>query len=170
MAVPQDSNPPQNDPHDRPRPEPLPGQPPRQPPAITACHRHQPPPLAASPLAITAVTATSALASAITPPIATTSAPVPATPVTPGPCRDPHHASRSRITADPTSARHAPLPLPSSPPRCRVSLRSQCETSTLCNMSQPHPARPPGLTPGPGATTRHWNMGLSPGPYLLRSI
>ncbi|KAG6871292.1 hypothetical protein C0993_003531, partial [Termitomyces sp. T159_Od127] len=64
--------------------------------AITARQRHQPPPLVASP-AITAVTATSALVSAITPPIAAMSALAP--PVTPGPRRDPHHASQSRITA-----------------------------------------------------------------------
>ncbi|KAG6873493.1 hypothetical protein C0993_001400, partial [Termitomyces sp. T159_Od127] len=52
----------------------LPGKPLRQPLAITAHHCHQPLPPPASPLAITAMTITSALALAITPPVTTTSA------------------------------------------------------------------------------------------------
>ncbi|KAG6875002.1 hypothetical protein C0993_011252, partial [Termitomyces sp. T159_Od127] len=77
---PRDSNPPQNDPHDRPRPGPLPGHHwPSLPPATAT---------PGTPLAITAVTATSAPASAITPPIAATSAPAPATPVALGPHGD----------------------------------------------------------------------------------
>ncbi|KAG6859295.1 hypothetical protein C0993_004161, partial [Termitomyces sp. T159_Od127] len=98
---------------------------------ITTHQRHQPPPLVAS-LAITAVTATSAPVSAITPPIAATSALAP--PVIPGPHRDPHHASRSRITAaDLRTPR--PAPTPSSPHHHHVSLCFQCETSTPHDMS-----------------------------------
>ncbi|KAG6863498.1 hypothetical protein C0993_011269, partial [Termitomyces sp. T159_Od127] len=96
---PQDSNPLKTTPTTAPGPDRYPANSlgsPRPSPPITACQRHQPPPLAASP-AITAVTATSALVSAITPPIAATSAPAP--PITPGPHQDPHHASQSRITA-----------------------------------------------------------------------
>ncbi|KAG6871305.1 hypothetical protein C0993_003521, partial [Termitomyces sp. T159_Od127] len=165
--------------------QPSPKQPPGPPQAQTATrptplaassyHRLSPPPATATHsilLTITAMTATSGPASAITPPIAATSAPAPATPIAPGLCQDSHHASQSRITADPTSARHTPLPLPSSPPCHCMSLHSQCETSALHNMFQPppHPIWPPGLTPSSSATTCHWNPGLSPGAYLLRSI
>ncbi|KAG6863466.1 hypothetical protein C0993_011364, partial [Termitomyces sp. T159_Od127] len=71
---------PQNNPHDHPRLGPLPSQPPS---ATPGHHRLSPPPATATPgipLAITAMTATSALASTITPPITATSALAPATP------------------------------------------------------------------------------------------
>ncbi|KAG6898009.1 hypothetical protein C0993_007152, partial [Termitomyces sp. T159_Od127] len=102
------------------------------PPAITARQHHQPPPPAA-PLAITTVTAT------LAPGLGYHTTSVPAPPVTSGLGRDPHHASQSCITADPTPAHHALLLLPLT-------------------------------TPSPGAATCRWNPGLSPGPYVLRSI
>ncbi|KAG6883303.1 hypothetical protein C0993_006925 [Termitomyces sp. T159_Od127] len=87
---------------------------PRPSPAITAhchhSHRHS-----RRPPAITAMTTTSALGLGYH----TTS--VPAPPITPGPRQDPHHASRSRITTDLTSACHALLPLPLTAPLPRVS-------------------------------------------------
>ncbi|KAG6883007.1 hypothetical protein C0993_008316, partial [Termitomyces sp. T159_Od127] len=168
---PQDSNPLLTTPTTAPGPDRYPANSlssPRPSLAITAYQCHQPPPLAAS-LAITAVTATSAPVSAITPPIATTSAPAP--PVTPSPCQDPHHASQSRITA--TQSPHA-MPrshslLTSPPPR--VSAFPVRDLHAMRHVStSPCPARPLGLTPSPSATTRCWNPGLSPGPYILRSI
>ncbi|KAG6877427.1 hypothetical protein C0993_007507 [Termitomyces sp. T159_Od127] len=164
---PRDSNPPQDDPHDRPVPGPLPGQPlgsPRPSPAITGHHHHQPPPLVASPAitahhcpsppqppppaappAITAVTATSAPA----PPVTLACAETPIT----------HHASQSCITADPTSARHIPLPFPPHRPAAAclcVPGRDLCATqhiSTLPRMapgSHPKPRRrDPPLEPQP---------------------
>ncbi|KAG6865303.1 hypothetical protein C0993_008160, partial [Termitomyces sp. T159_Od127] len=75
--------PPQNHPHDYSGPGALLGRPPQQPSGITVCHHHQPPPPPATPPAITAMTVTSALALAITPPVTATSAPAPATPGAP---------------------------------------------------------------------------------------
>ncbi|KAG6882619.1 hypothetical protein C0993_009835 [Termitomyces sp. T159_Od127] len=115
-------------------------------------HHRPPPPVTATshcylrhPLAITAVTATSAPVLAIMLPIAATSAPALATPVTPSPCRDPHHASQSCITTDLTFARHTPLLLPPHHPT----------TVCLCISSMKPPRRvtclnltPPCIAPG----------------------
>ncbi|KAG6882217.1 hypothetical protein C0993_011482, partial [Termitomyces sp. T159_Od127] len=138
---------------------------PRPSPPITTCQRHQPLPLAASP-AITAMTATSVPVSAITPPIAATSALAP--PVTPGLRQDPHHASRSRITAArPLHAMPRSCFLLTAPPP-HVSAFPVQDLHTARHVStSPHPMWPPGLTPSPGTATRHWNPGLSPGPYVL---
>ncbi|KAG6867228.1 hypothetical protein C0993_005392 [Termitomyces sp. T159_Od127] len=121
-------------------------------PAILAAPGHHcpslPPATATTdiPLAITTVTATSALALAITLPVtatsavalaipdtssttATTSALAPATSGTlPGLCQDPHHASQSHITIDLTFACHTLLLLTSSLSRDYMSLRSQSKT------------------------------------------
>ncbi|KAG6882164.1 hypothetical protein C0993_011736 [Termitomyces sp. T159_Od127] len=136
---PWDSNPPKTTPTTAPGPDRYPANSlgnPRLSLAITARRHHQPPPLAAFPAitghyrhshrhlrhppAITAVTATSVPVSAITLPIAATSTPAP--PVTPSPCRDLHHASRSCITATNLCSPH-PASAPSSPHHHHVSLR-----------------------------------------------
>ncbi|KAG6867485.1 hypothetical protein C0993_002227 [Termitomyces sp. T159_Od127] len=174
----------QNHPHDCSRPGPLPGQLPWPSPAITARQRHQLPPPAASP-AITAhhhpsppqppplmappghhhrdhhISAGSWLSHHIS--TGTTRHPWP----TPRPpscimiahhCRQPPHAtprSRSLLTA---------------PPPCVSVFPVRDLHATRHVLTLPRPTQPPGLTPSPSATTRHWNPGLSPGPYVLRSI
>ncbi|KAG6897322.1 hypothetical protein C0993_007607, partial [Termitomyces sp. T159_Od127] len=112
---------------------------PRPSPAITACHRHSHRHLR-HPLAITAMTTTSAPVSAITLLIASTSALAP--PVAPGLRRDPYHASQSCITATrPLHAMPCSRSLLTAPP---------LRVSALCNMSQPCPA-PRGLQVSPQA-------------------
>ncbi|KAG6882422.1 hypothetical protein C0993_010598, partial [Termitomyces sp. T159_Od127] len=127
-------------------------------PAITGhhCHSHR---HLWHPPDITAMIATSAPVSAITLPIAATSALAP--PVTPGLRRDPHHASQSCITADPTSARHALLLLP---PHCSttvclciISARPLCYATCL-NLA------PPCTAPGSHPKPQHHNPPLEPGP------
>ncbi|KAG6867686.1 hypothetical protein C0993_012428 [Termitomyces sp. T159_Od127] len=161
QSQPRDSNPPKTTPTTTPGPDRYPANSLGSPwpsPAITARHCHQPPPPAAS-LAITAVTTTSAPVSAITSPIATTSALAP--PVTPGPCQDPHHASQSRITADPTSACQAPLPLPPHHPTtaclCASSTRP-LRCVTCLNLA------PPRMAPGSHPKPRRCDPPLEPGP------
>ncbi|KAG6876030.1 hypothetical protein C0993_006143, partial [Termitomyces sp. T159_Od127] len=111
-------------------------------PAITATSHHH----LRHPPAITAMTATSAPVLAITPPIAATSVPALATPITsntrhpPGLHRDPHYASQSCITDQPDLCMPCPAPAPFSLPHHCVSPCFQYKTSTLHNMSQPHPA------------------------------
>ncbi|KAG6874959.1 hypothetical protein C0993_011400 [Termitomyces sp. T159_Od127] len=143
----------------------LPKPPPRPPQARTAtrptplaitAHHHPSTPLATATCgtpAITAVTATSAPGLSYH----TTSAPAP--PVTPSPCRDPHHASQSCITTDLTPARRAPLPLPLTAPLPCVSaflvrdLHATRHVSTSPHMapgSHPKPRRrDPLLEPRP---------------------
>ncbi|KAG6880808.1 hypothetical protein C0993_004244, partial [Termitomyces sp. T159_Od127] len=153
-----------NHPHNRPGPGPLTRP---TPPAITGHHRPstpQPPPLAA-PLAITAMTATSALGLGYH----ATSAPAP--PVTPDPRRDPpscimiaHHCRRP-----PLAMLRSRSLLTAPPPRVSALPVRDLRTARHV-LASPHPARPPGLIPSPSAATRCWNPGLTPGPYVLRSI
>ncbi|KAG6898659.1 hypothetical protein C0993_005316 [Termitomyces sp. T159_Od127] len=105
-------------------------------PAITATSHHH----LQHSSAITAMTATSALASAITPPIAATSVLASATPIAPGLRQDPHHASQSCITADPTSTHYDPLLLPHLRPATTCLCISSTRPPHCTTCLNPHPA------------------------------
>ncbi|KAG6867176.1 hypothetical protein C0993_005997 [Termitomyces sp. T159_Od127] len=180
---------------------PTPSKPPPRPPraqtathpttsAAPGHHRLSPPPATATPgipLAITAMTTTSALAPAITPPVtitsalvlaisgtsptaAATSAPAPATLGTP-----PAHAETPITHHNYTSLLIQPLPAPahllaalplhvSAFPVQDLPCRAICLNPHCC------PMQSPGLTLSPGFATRHQDPGLSPRAYLSHSI